>query len=336
MDQQAGARHAPRWAVAVIAFVYPGQGAQYIGMGVELADRYACARRVFKEASVAIDVDLLELCRAGPEEHLRATENTQPAILTCSTAVTAVLAEHDVQPHVVAGLSLGEYSALVAAGAMSLADAARVVRQRGRFMQEAADRYETAMAAILGLDGDTVVEVCRTTPGLVEAANFNAPGQVVIAGDVEAVEAACHRLRAAGAKRAVRLAVSAPFHTSLMRSAAEALAPVLRATTIVAPTIPVVCNVTAAPVQDAEAIHTGLVQQVTSPVRWEQSMRALHALGASVFVEAGPGTTLAGLVRRTVQGATVVSVENQATLESALSILKTAASGNAGVVESRA
>lgn len=308
----------------MIAFVFPGQGAQHVGMGVQLAEQFPSARRVFEDASEAVGLDLLDLCRTGPEERLRATEHTQPAILTCSAAVMAVLADHGVRPQLAAGLSLGEYTALVAASAITLADAARVVRQRGRLMQEAAARRQTAMAAVLGLDADRVVEICRAIPGMVEAANFNAPGQVVIAGDVDAVESACQRLRDAGARRAVRLAVSAPFHTSLMRPAAEALAPVLRATRIVPPSIPVVSNVTAQPAADPEAIRAALIEQVASPVRWEQSVRTLRRLGGSLFVEAGPGTTLAGLIRRTVPEATVASVENPATLAAALPVLRAA------------
>lgn len=320
----------------MIAFVFPGQGAQYVGMGVELAERFASARRVFNDASEALGDDLLELCRSGPEQRLRLTEHTQPAILTASAAVMAVLADHGVRPQLAAGLSLGEYTALVAAAAMTLTDAVRVVRQRGRFMQQAAERRETAMAAVLGLDADHVVEICRATPGLVEAANFNAPGQVVIAGEVGAVEEACRRLRDAGARRAIRLAVSAPFHTSLMRPAAEALAPALRTTRIVAPLIPVVSNVTAQPIGDPDAIRAALIDQVASPVRWEQSMRTLRQLGASLFVEAGPGTTLAGLIKRTIPDATVTSVENPATLEAALPALRAAAGAIPGPVNSRA
>lgn len=319
----------------MIAFVFPGQGAQHVGMGADLAEHFPSAAAVFAEASDALQFDVLELCRRGPEERLRATENTQPAILTSSIAVAAVLADHGVVPRLAAGLSLGEYSALVTASAMTLADAVRVVRQRGRFMQEAADRHDTAMAAVLGLDAEVVVDICRATPGLVEAANFNAPGQVVIAGETGAVEAACRALRDAGAKRAVRLAVSAPFHTSLMRSAADALALVLRSTAIAAPSIPVVSNVTAGPVRDADAVREVLVDQVASPVRWEQSLRTLHALGASVFVETGPGTTLAGLVKRTLPGVTITSIENRATLEAALPGLQAAVAGP-GALNSRA
>ena len=306
----------------MIVFVFPGQGAQYVGMGVELAERYPVARGVFDEASAAIDLDLLELCRSGPEERLRATENTQPAILTCSWAVAAVLAERGIRPQLAAGLSLGEYTALVAAGALTLADAVRVVRQRGRFMQEAADHLQTAMAAIIGLEAERVVDVCRGTSGLVEVANFNSPGQVVIAGEVEAVEAACRGLRSAGARRVVRLSVSAPFHTSLMRPAALALARVLEQTPLAPAGIPVVANVNAEPATAPEAIRANLIDQVARPVRWEQSMRTLHALGATVFLEVGPGTTLAGMVRKTIPDASVLSVENQATMDAALSALR--------------
>ncbi len=302
----------------MIAFVFPGQGAQYIGMGVELAERYPVARRVFDEASEAISVDLLGLCRDGPEERLRETENAQPAILTCSWAVAAVLAERGMRPALAAGLSLGEYSALLAAESMSLADAVRVVRQRGRYMQEAAEGCVVAMAAVLGLPSDAVVEVCRATPGLVEVANFNAPGQTVIAGDAEAVSSAEGRLRSAGARRVVRLAVSAPFHTSMMRPAAERLALALEGVPLLPARIPVVANVTAQPVRTPEEIRRLLVEQVACPVRWEQSLYTLRRLGATVFVEAGPGTTLAGLIRRTVPEAAVMSVENQATLVAAL------------------
>ncbi|MGH2405491.1 MAG: ACP S-malonyltransferase [bacterium] len=308
----------------VIAFVFPGQGAQYVGMGVDLADRHSVARRAFEEASDAVGIDLLALCRHGPEERLRETENTQPAILACSWAVAATLAASGIRPGLAAGLSLGEYTALVAAGALTFADAARVVRQRGRFMQDAAEGRAVSMAAVLGLTSAAVVEICRAAPGFVEVANFNAPGQTVIAGDAEAVNAAGERLRSAGARRVTHLAVSAPFHTSLMRPAAARLAPVLESIPVSPARIPVIANVSAEPVRTPEEIRRALTEQVAGPVRWEQSLHALRALGATAFLEVGPGTTLAGLVRRTVPEATVMSVENQETLDRAVAHLRAA------------
>ncbi len=314
----------------MIAFVFPGQGAQHVGMGVAMADRFPQARRVFDEASAAIDLDLLALCRDGPDEVLRETENTQPALLACSWAIAAVLIAHGIRPRYAAGLSLGEYTALVAAGALDLADAVRVVRLRGRFMQEAVAGRATAMAAVLGLDVDTVDGVCRAVTGVVEVANINAPGQVVIAGDRAAVEAACARLRAEGARRAVPLAVSAPFHTSLMEAAAARLAPVLAAVPLRDAAIPVIANVTGEPVQDAQTIRQLLIAQVARPVRWEQSVRRLHGLGATTFVEAGPGTTLAGLVRRTLPQARVLSVATPADVDAARTLLADAVGADAG------
>lgn len=302
----------------MIAFVFPGQGAQQVGMGVDLAARHGAARRVFDEVSAAVGFDVLDLCRTGPEDRLRDTENTQPAILAASWAAAAVLAECGIQPALAAGLSLGEYTALVAAGALSPGDAAVVVRQRGRFMQEAVAGRETAMAAVMGLPAERVEAICRETPGIVEAANFNAPGQVVIGGDAAAVEEACARLRAAGARRVVRLAVSAPFHTSLMRPAAARLGPVLEGMPLRPARIPVIANASAQVVREPQAIRGSLLDQVAAPVRWEQSVRALRDLGATVFVEAGPGTTLAGLIQRTLPGSAVLSVQDQATLDAAL------------------
>jgi len=305
----------------VIAFAFPGQGAQYVGMGVDLARQYPAARRVFEDASQAISLDLLALCRDGPEARLRETQNAQPALVVVGCAVASVLAEHGVRPDAAAGLSLGEYTALVAAESLELADAVRVVRLRGQFMAEAAAGLNTAMAAVLGLSAEVVVQVCAQTPGLVETANFNAPGQVVIAGEASAVEEAAARLRAAGARRVIPLEVSAPFHTSLMRPAADRLAAVLSAVRLRRARIPVVANVTAHPVWEPEEIRRGLVEQVASPVRWEQSVQTLHGMGTRVFVEAGPGTTLAGLIRRTVTGATVASVQDPATLSAGLATI---------------
>lgn len=305
----------------MIAFVFPGQGAQYVGMGTDLADRFPAARRVFEEASDACGLDLLTLCREGPEDRLRETENTQPAILVSSWAAATVLMEHGVVPAMAAGLSLGEYTAMVAAGVLTLGEAAAVVRQRGRFMQEAAEGRSTAMVAVVGLDADRVAEICRGVPGIVEAANHNAPGQVVIGGEADAVALACDRLREAGARRLVRLAVSAPFHTSLMRPAAERLAGVLEEVPVRPARIPVVSNVTAQPVREPEAVRSALIAQVAAPVRWEESVRTLASLGARIFVEAGPGTTLAGLIRRTLPTSQVISVGDVATLEAAVASL---------------
>jgi [acyl-carrier-protein] S-malonyltransferase len=300
-------------------------------MGVELADRYPAARHVFEEASAAIGLDILALCRKGPEDELRETENTQPAVLTCSWAVATVLAGSGVRPDLAAGLSLGEYTALLAAGSLTLTDAVTVVRQRGRFMQQAAADKPAAMAAILGLDAQRVADICRETEGFVEAVNFNAPGQVVIGGDAGAVDAAGARLRAAGARKVVPLAVSAPFHTSRMRPAAERLAQVLDRVPLRPARIPMVANASAQPVRTPEEIRASLIEQVASPVRWEESVRTLRALGSRVFVEAGPGTTLSGLVRKTVPDAPVYAVHDQATLQSALDRLRgTTTSGARG------
>ena len=313
----------------MIAFVFPGQGAQYVGMGAEVAAQHPAARRVFEEAGAATGVDMLALCREGPEERLRQTENTQPAILTCSWAVASVLADAGVTPHLAAGLSLGEFTAHVAAGSLRFSDAVAVVRQRGRFMQDAAEGRNTAMAAVLGLDAERVAAMCNEVPGFVEATNFNAPGQVVIAGEVGPVAEATARLKAAGARRVIPLAVSAPFHTSLMRPAAARLALVLAGVAVVGARIPVVANVSARPVRAPDEIRTSLVEQMASPVRWEQSVRTLQALGATTFVEVGPGTTLAGMIKKTAPSADVLSVEDQATLEAALARLPAAAARGA-------
>ena len=284
-----------------VALLFPGQASQFPGMGKELYETYPAARRVFEEASEALSQDLSALCFRGTEEELRRTENTQPAIFTVSIAAFRVLAgETAISPVCAAGHSLGEYSALVAAGVLPLRDVARVLRQRGKYMQDAVPAGDGAMAAILGLPAKEVEEACLLggALGVVSAANFNGGDQVVIAGAAKAVEAACEAARAAGAKRALPLPVSAPFHCALMRPAAERLAPALRALPQGPFRFPVVANVTASAYDGSEPVAEVLIRQVTAPVRWEESVRAMRGLGAAAFLEVGPGKVLSGLVRR--------------------------------------
>lgn len=306
----------------MIGFVFPGQGTQYVGMGQALAARYPAAGDLFARASGVLGFDLLALCATGPEEALRATENTQPAVLVADLACAAALAAHEVRPQVVAGLSLGEYAALVSAGAMVFEDAVRLVRQRGLFMQEAIAGRDVAMAALIGLAPEQVERLCvaHRHLGVVEAANYNGAGQVVIGGDAAAVRAAVGAARAAGARRAVMLAVSAPFHTSLMVPAAERLATAVERLPLTDAALPVVSNVTAAPVEQAAEIRRLLVRQVVSPVRWEESVRRMAALGVSVFIEVGPGTSLSGLIKKTA-AAPVLHVEDVNSLEQTLQSL---------------
>lgn len=284
-----------------IAFVFPGQGSQSVGMGKDLCDRFAEARAAFEEAEDALGLDLRELCFRGPEADLNRTEYTQPAILTASVAALRVLERRaGVRPAWVAGHSLGEYSALVCAGAFRLADAAVVVRERGRLMQEAVPRGEGSMAAILGLDAAAVRELCEEAADgeVVAPANLNGGGQVVVSGARGAVERASQLARDRGARRVVELAVSAPFHCALMRPAAEGLREVLEGVAVAPLAAGVVTNVEASLNSDAERVKPLLVEQVVAPVRWEESVRALRALGCRRAVELGPGKVLSGLVRR--------------------------------------
>ena len=287
----------------VRAYLFPGQGSQKVGMGKALAETFPQARAVYEEASAALGFDIGKLCFEGPEVELTLTANAQPAILTTSVAALRVLeAETALKPDFVAGHSLGEYSALVAAGALSLADAVRVVNLRGKFMQEAVPAGVGAMAAILGLEAAVIDAACREvraeTGAVVSPANLNGGGQVVIAGAKAAVDRAVELLKQRGAKRAVPLAVSAPFHCALMQPAADRLAVELARISFRAPSVPVVTNVEAAPNQDPERLRSLLVQQVTAPVRWEESIQQLAALGVNQAVEVGAGAVLAGLVKR--------------------------------------
>ncbi|GAB4267076.1 MAG: ACP S-malonyltransferase [Deferrisomatales bacterium] len=301
------------------AFIFPGQGSQYVGMGRALADAYPAARRALEEADDALGRALSRLIFDGPEEELRITWNTQPAILAVSVACLRALQEAGVpDPAAAAGHSLGEYSALVAAGALEFADALRVVERRGRFMQEAVPLGTGTMAAVLGLDADRVHRLCEEISReghVVEVANDNCPGQLVISGHAAAVDEAVAAAKEAGAKRAVLLPVSAPFHCSLMRPAGERLAEVLAALPFRAPRFPVVANVDARPYGDPGGIAERLVRQVSRPVRWQDGVRALRGLGVERFVEVGPGKVLTGLIRRIDRSAAAANVEDPAGVE---------------------
>jgi [acyl-carrier-protein] S-malonyltransferase len=307
----------------MIAFVFPGQGAQKVGMGRSLAASSSLCRETFAEADEALGESLSALCFDGPADRLMLTENTQPAILAMSTAVARLAASRGIRAQFAAGHSLGEYSAHVAAGTLSFADALRTVKRRGRYMQEAVPVGDGAMAAILGLDADEVARACAEVADgqIVTPANLNAPGQIVIAGHAQAVLRASERAKALGAKRAIPLAVSAPFHCQLMKPAEDRLAPELRALASKDPAFPIVANVDAQPKRTAADSIEALVRQVSCPVRWEEVVRRLIAEGARTFVELGPGSVLAGLIKKIDRTVTVFSVEDEsglAALEAAL------------------
>ncbi len=299
----------------MIVFLFPGQGSQHAGMGKDLADNFAVARQVFEEANDALGFDLASLCYNGPEEELKLTANTQPAILTTSVAALRVLeAETGLVPTFAAGHSLGEYSALVCAGALTFADAVRTVRQRGTYMQEAVPVGTGSMAAILGLDLEALDAVCLDAAQgqVVSPANYNSDGQVVIAGHTEAVARAIELAKGRGAKRAMPLPVSAPFHCSLMVPAGERLADVLADITVNEMALPVVTNVEAAPNQDSSCVCDLLVRQVSAPVRWQETIACMVNLGADRYIEIGPGKVLSGLVKRMAKGSTIQNVQNVA------------------------
>lgn len=303
----------------MIAFVFPGQGSQHVGMGRELAEASSEARRVFDAADEALHMKLSRLCFEGPEEELRRTANTQPAILATSIACLEALREAQLPlPGFVAGHSLGEYTALVAAGAIDLESALVIVRERGRLMQQAVPEGEGAMAALLGLDPARIGELLEKAAGgeVLEAANYNGPDQIVIAGSVAAVGRAVELGRELGAKRAVALPVSAPFHCSLMEPAARSLAPLLDAAPFRDLSVPLVTNVDARAITSGDDARDALKRQVSAAVRWEQSMTELWDRGARTFVEIGPGRVLAGLIKRIVpREARLWSVGDVASME---------------------
>jgi len=294
------------------SIVFPGQGSQTIGMMSELAEAHSVVQTTFAEASDALGLDLWQLTQEGPIEQLSKTENTQPALLTAGVAVWRVWQEQGgVNPQMMAGHSLGEYTALVCAGAISFADGVALVRDRGRYMQEAVPAGEGAMAAVLGLDDDQVKAVCEAASegDVLEAVNFNAPGQVVIAGSAEAIERGIQQMKEAGAKRALPLPVSIPAHSSLMSRASAQLADRLASVDITLPAIPVIHNCNTQVAQSAQEIAQNLVTQLDSPVRWVECVQAMHRQGIDSFIESGPGRVLSGMIKRIVPGVAVSCIE---------------------------
>lgn len=307
-----------------LAFVFPGQGAQTVGMGKDFYERYDIAKRLFAEADEALGFSIKKMCFEGPDEELRLTANTQPAILTVSVIAAEILKENGIVPQIAAGHSLGEYSALVSAGVMDFKDAVLLVHKRGAYMQEAVPVGEGAMAAVLGIEREKIVEICAEAEKVspVQAVNFNCPGQTVIAGSVKGVELAVEKLNAAGAAKCVILPVSAPFHSTLMEPAAEKLAVELDKIALHDAAFPVAANVTGELVTKAQEIKESLVKQAASPVKWEDCVATMASFGADTFIEAGPGKTLCGFNKRINRKLKSLNVEDEASLQKTVEYIK--------------
>lgn len=306
-----------------IAFIFPGQGAQYIGMGKEIAKEFKAADEVFNTAQEVLGFDIKKMIFEGDDETLKVTENTQPAILTASIACLKPLLENGVKPYVTAGLSLGEYSSHVLSGTFSFRDAVHLVRKRGKFMQEAVPVGMGTMAAIVGLSNDKVIEVCKiaSEEGIVEPANFNCPGQIVIAGEVKAVEKAVEIAKEYKARMAIMLSTSAPFHTSMLKPAEEKLQKELENVKINDMCIPVISNVKAEYIEDKSLVKDLLIRQVSSPVLWEDSMNKMIDSGVDTFIEIGPGKVLSGFVRKINNKMTILNVQDIESLHNTLNLL---------------
>lgn len=306
-----------------ISFIFPGQGSQYIGMGQEMHDNFRVARDTFEEADEILGFNLSRMCFDGPDDILKLTFNAQPAILTVSVACMRVLKERGLHPFAVAGHSLGEYSALVAAESIAFTEAVQLVHKRGKLMQDCAPS-QSGMVAVLGLEKELVIKAClgASSTGVVEVANFNSPGQIVIAGEVAALNAASESCKNLGAKRVIPLQVSGPFHSSLMVEAGSRLAVELANTSINNPVCPLISNVSAGLSGDSEDIKALLAKQVSSSVRWEESVQKLWELGTEAFIEVGPGKVLTGLGKKIIKEATFYNIEDLSSLEKTLDNLK--------------
>ncbi|UOE92875.1 ACP S-malonyltransferase [Alkalihalobacillus sp. LMS39] len=308
-----------------IAFIFPGQGSQYVGMGQDMNNEKEEIKQIFEKADSRLGYSLSDIMFCGPEETLKRTEHTQPALLTMSVAVLELLKSYEITPDFVAGHSLGEYSALVAAGALQFEDAVYTVRQRGLFMEEAVPFGEGAMAAVLGMESENLAVITEeVTAGgnLVQLANLNCPGQIVISGTAKGVEMASEKAKEAGAKRVIPLSVSGPFHSALMKPAANRLKEVLETIAIEDASVPVIANVTAQEVRSAADIREKLVEQVYSPVQWENSVRTMLEQGVDTFIEIGAGNVLSGLVKKVQRRVNVHAISNQESLQKAVEAMK--------------